>query len=354
MHRVLRTSLTWKALPPAWGPALVAGIGCGLPLLLGLFSAHPGFLWASVGAFQASQANPLHRLGMLRMLLLIALGACSAALGFWAAPWPTASLLLFSAFGLLLAWLQRFGNESGKLGVGLAVCLSLGHGQQAMGALHNPYAVAALFVLGGLWVTLLAFALRGAHGLRMWPRLPRFVSLLKVLRRHARRLPRREWRLHALGCTLACGLGGLLVNLAHLPRGYWLTVAIITTLQLEFHNSLVRAVQASAASLAAAALLVFIGHSLQSPAMMVSALLPLIVLSRAFQVNHYGLFVLQTTFCFVLLSESLSRDWHLPGVRLLNSLLGVAVALLVAQLIDLLRKRLGREAKPADAGERRE
>jgi hypothetical protein len=41
-----------------------------------------------------------------------------------------------------------------------------------------------------------------------------------------------------------------------------------------------------------------------------------VILSRALQANHYGLFVLQTSLCFVLLAESLAQDWHLAEVRL--------------------------------------
>ena len=55
---------------------------------------------------------------------------------------------------------------------------------------------------------------------------------------------------------------------------------------------------------------------------MVMTLLPLVILSRALQANHYGLFVLQTSLCFVLLAESLAQDWHLAEVRLLNALIG--------------------------------
>jgi len=190
---------------------MVAGLGCALPLLLGLFSGHTGFLWATVGAFQAAKADPLHRLGMLRMLLLIALGATSAGLGFWSAPHPWASLGLFAFYGLLLAWLQRYGSEAGKLGIGLAICLCLGQGQYGIGDFNNPQAIAVLFALGGLWVTLLAFGLRGMHGLRMWPYMPRLLSLLKVMRRHARRTPIRQWRLHALTYLLATAAGGLIV-----------------------------------------------------------------------------------------------------------------------------------------------
>ncbi|MGE8498994.1 MAG: FUSC family protein [Pseudomonas sp.] len=342
MRTVLRQTFSWHAGPPAWGPAIVAGLGCALPLLLGLFSAHPGFLWASAGAFQAAQANPLHRFGMLRMLLLTGLGACSAGLGFWAATHPLISLWLFAAFGFLLAWLQRFGTEAGKLGIGLAVCLCLGQGQYGIGSLNNPHAIAMLFILGGLWVMLLAFGLRGLHGLRMWPYMPRFISILKVLKRHAKRLPQQQWRLHAVGCTLALASAGLLVNLAGLQRGYWLTLTVVTTLQLEFQGSLVRALQSSLAGLAAAGLLILFGHSLQSPPLMVATMLPLIALSRALQANHYGLFVLQTTICFVLLSESLAQDWHLAQVRLMNALLGVALALSVALLMHGVRQRLSK------------
>ncbi|WP_043307856.1 FUSC family protein [Pseudomonas sp. ML96] len=345
MREMIRQVFSWHAGPPAWGPAVIAGLGCALPLLLGLFSGHPGFLWASAGAFQAAQANPLHRFGMLRLLLLTLLGACSAGLGFWSASHPLLSLGLFAGYGFLLAWLQRFGTEAGKLGIGLAVCLCIGQGQFGLGTLKNADAVAALFVLGGLWVALLAFGLRGLHGLRMWPYMPRFMAILRVLKRHARRLPEQRWRLHALGCTLAFAAAGLIVQLAGLQRGYWLTLALIATLQLELRGSLVRALQLSMASLAAAALLIYFGHSLQSPPLMVATILPLIILSRAFQAHHYGLFVLQVTVSFVLLAESLSHDWHLAQIRLFNSLIGVVLAMLVALLMHGLEQWLTRRTE---------
>ncbi|EXF47449.1 family membrane protein [Pseudomonas sp. BAY1663] len=345
MKRLLRQSFHWHPVRPAWGAALVAGFGCALPLLLGLFSGHPGFLWATVGAFQAAKANPLHRFGMLRMLLLIALGACSAGLGFWSATHPLISLGLFAFFGLLLAWLQRYGSEAGKLGIGLAICLCLGQGQYGIADFNNPYAIAVLFALGGLWVTLLAFGLRGMHGLRMWPYMPRLMSILRVLRRHARRTPIRQWRAHALTYMLAAALGGVIVNLAGLPRGYWLTLAVFTTLQMDLEQSLVRALQAGIGIFAAAAILIYLGHGLADPPLMVMILLPLVVLGRAFQANHYGLFVLQTTLLFLLLAETLAQDWNLPQTRLLNAAIGVGLALLVASLMHLVRRLLTRRSR---------
>ncbi|WP_312358965.1 FUSC family protein [Stutzerimonas balearica] len=345
MKHLFNQTVQWTPGRPAWGAAAVAGFGCSLPLLLGLFSGHPGFLWATVGAFQAAKANPLHRFGMLRMLLLIALGACSAGLGFWSATHPLVSLGLFAFYALLLAWLQRYGAEAGKLGIGLAICLCLGQGQHGVADFNNPAAIAMLFALGGLWVTLLAFGLRGLHGLRMWPYMPRLGRLFKVLHRHARRTPIRQWRVHALSYVIACALGGLIVNLAQLPRGYWLTLAVFTSLQMDVERSVVRAVQACLAILLAAAILIYMGHSLADPPMMVMVLLPLVVLGRAFQAHHYGLFVLQTTLGFLLLAETLAQDWNLPQVRLINASIGVGLALLVTLTMHGLRRWMFRSRR---------
>nr|WP_298138379.1 FUSC family protein [uncultured Pseudomonas sp.] len=344
MTTAIKRTFSWHAGPPTWGSAMIAGVGCALPLLLGLLSGHPGFLWATVGAFLTAQANPLHRLGMLRMLTLCGLGACCAGLGFWSANSPPIAFWLFAGFGLLLAWLQRFGSEAAKLGIGLIASLCLGQGQYGLGNFNNPSAIAMLFVLGSLWVMLLAFGLRGIHGLRMWPYMPRFLSILKVLRRRARRLPRQQWRLHALGCTLAMGLAGLLVSLAGLERGYWVTLTLAATLHLEFQGNLVRALQASLTSLAVAGLLILFGYSLQSPATMVAILLPLITLCRALQAKSYGLFMAQLSICLILLAECFAGDWQMIQQRLLNALFGVVLALFVALLVHGLRQLVKRPA----------
>ena len=65
---------------------------------------------------------------------------------------------------------------------------------------------------------------------------------------------------------------------------------------------------------------------------------------------HYGLFVVQVGISFVLLAESLAPDWHQAQGRLLNSLIGVFLALLVALLSHALQQWLERrtEALPTN------
>uniref|UniRef100_UPI002898A61B FUSC family protein n=2 Tax=Stutzerimonas stutzeri subgroup TaxID=578833 RepID=UPI002898A61B len=91
--------------------------------------------------------------------------------------------------------------------------------------------------------------------------------------------------------------------------------------------------------------LIYIGHGLADPPLMVMILLPLIVLGRAFQANHYGLFVLQTTLLFLLLAETLAQDWNLPQIRLINAAIGVGVALFVATLMHVLQMLLARRSR---------
>lgn len=348
MSNSLKHRLPWHAGPLAWGPAVIAGLGCALPLLLGLATAHSGFLWAAIGALQASQANPLNRIGMLRMLLLTGLGALSAALGLWAAYDPLLSAATFACAGLLVAWLHRFGSEASKLGIGLSISLCLGQGQFGIGNLHNPAAVAMLFALGGLWVMLLGFALRGLHGLRLWPYMPRLISLLKVLKRHAKRLPAQQWHLHAWACCLAYASAALIVNLANLSHGYWLTLAVMGTLQLGFQRNLSRALLISLATLGIACALIALGYRLQDPASMVAIALCVVILGRAMQASHYALYAAQTSLAFMLLAESISLDWHQPQMRLLNVLIGTILGLAVTWLLyslEVRRRRAQRSAK---------
>ena len=325
-------------LPNAtWGMAIIAVLGCALPLCLGLVSGHSGFLWAAIGAFQAARANPLHRFGMPRMMLLIGLGALSSGLGYWVAADLWLGVWVFGLMALALAWLQRFGNEAAKLGLGTMVCLCLGQGLQQSGDLTNPFAVAALFVFGGLWTALLAFGLRAAHGLRMWPNTPHLGGLLKALRRHAKRLPKRQWRWHALTCVIACAGAAWLVHYSALSHGYWLTLAVLVPLQLNLSQRLGYALLSAILGLVVACVIMFTAYTIGEPAKLVTLVLPLIMLCRAIQANGYGIYMLQSAGCCLLLAESLSGDWHLWQARLLSAVTGLLLSASVLVAVYCMR-----------------
>jgi hypothetical protein len=337
----------WRPSMPAFAPALIATLGCALPLLLGLFSGHSGFIWAATGAFVASLSNPLQRLGMLHMCLLVGLGAISAGAGFWADNHPIASASLFAVYGLLFAWLQRHGNETGKLGFCLVACLCLGQGQQGVGALHSGLAVGVLFAIGGCWAMFLGFGLRGVHGLRMWPELPRLKTMLRIRRLHNKRLPHYRWVLFATITVLSATLAGFIVSVMDLPRGYWLTLATFATLQLDPRFSARNTMRLAILSLVVMLLICVLGHSLQSPQQMVMVILGLIYVMRAFLARRYAAYTLQALICFILLAESLSRDWYFAMQRLENGVYGAFVALVMVVIADRLSGSVGKRRKPA-------
>ncbi|GGJ89851.1 FUSC family protein [Pseudomonas matsuisoli] len=333
--------LGWQPATPAFGPALIATLGCALPLLLGLFSGHSGFIWAATGAFIAALAKPLQRLGMLHMCLLVGLGAVSAGIGFWSDRDPVASGLLFGLYGLVFAWLQRQGREAGKFGFCLAICLCLGHGQHGIGALHSGLAVGTLFVLGGCWVMFLGFGLRGIHGLRMWPDLPSLRVVSRVQRRHNRQLPRYRWVLFATVAAISTALAGLIATFFELPRDYWMTLATFAVLQLDPRFSARNALRAAIVALVVLLLVSVLGHSLQSPQHLVLVILALVYATRAFLARRYAAYILQVLVCFVLLAEALSRDWYFAMQRLENGVYGAAIALTMVLIADRLSQKWG-------------
>lgn len=268
---------------------------------------------------------------MLRMLLLTGLGARCTGLGFWAGGHPLVSLGIFAAFGLLLAWLQRFGSEAGKLGIGLCIRAvsrprAVWYRQPAQ-SLCSGHAVHSRRIVGDAT----AFGLRGLHGLRMWPYMPRFLASSRCSGAMRSTLPRQQWRLHAPGLHA----GVLRVRFDRQSgrvdkRGYWLTLADHQHAAVGVSGQLVRALQASLA-FDAAGLLIFFGHSLQSPPIMVMTLLALVF--SAAPCKGQSLRPVRAA------DQPASCSWPraclglAPGkVRLLNALIGISSTLTVALL----------------------
>lgn len=312
---------------PAWGPALVAGLGAVLPLTLGAVTQHAGFYWATLGALVAALANPLGRLGMAGLLLLILLGACSVALGYGVAVHPLACALLFAGAALALVYLQWAGGELAKLGFALALCLCFGQGRHGDGSFDNPAAIATLFLLGGLWVALLGFGLRGAHGLWMWQPLPDWTVLSRFARRQRRAQASRLWTAGVLVAALGGALAGFFASHVDWSQSPWLTLPVFLLINLRWQRGWQRPLLAGLSLLALLALLALLGYSLAGTPLMLLTALPLSMLCRLFQARPYGLFALQGALCLLLVSETLSPDWSDPRWRLLNTALGIAIAL---------------------------
>ena len=137
----------------------------------------------------------------------------------------------------------------------------------------------------------------------------------------------------ALRVAVVTTIAVALVETLELKRGYWLTITVIVILQPYTGVTLTRALQRVIGTVLGALLAAGLGiffHDERSVLVIATifvaccvALLPL----------NYAAFSVFLTPTFVLLAEASAGDWHLAGTRVVNTLLGGALALAGARFL---------------------
>lgn len=138
---------------------------------------------------------------------------------------------------------------------------------------------------------------------------------------------------HALRVGIATGAAVLVAEAFHLKRGYWVTFSAFIILQPYTTATLRKGLQRIAGTLLGgllAAVAVALVHSeigitvlIFVGALVCMALLPV----------NYGLYAVFMTPTFILLAELGARDWHLAGVRIVNTVIGCAIGFVAARLL---------------------
>lgn len=110
-------------------------------------------------------------------------------------------------------------------------------------------------------------------------------------------------------------------------HGYWATVTVLTVMQPYTGSTFLKGLQRVVGTVVGGVLAAAVAAWLHDP----HALIPLVFvtagLSIALMPLNYGLYTIFVTLTFVLLAEMESGDWSLAGVRILNTLIGGALAL---------------------------
>ena len=138
---------------------------------------------------------------------------------------------------------------------------------------------------------------------------------------------------HALRVGLATGAAVWLAAALHLQRGYWVTFSAFIILQPYTTATLRKGLQRIAGTIVGgllAAVAVALVHSdvgvtalIFLGAFVCLALLPI----------NYGLYAVFMTPTFILLAELGARDWHLAGLRIVNTLIGCALGFVAARVL---------------------
>jgi uncharacterized membrane protein YccC len=129
--------------------------------------------------------------------------------------------------------------------------------------------------------------------------------------------------------ALAVGLTAAL----HLKRGYWVTLTAAIILQPYIGSTTLRAAQRVLGTIVGGVLTAALAALFHDPLAILALAFVFSGLSVAVLPLSYAAFSVFLTPTFVLLAEASAGDWHLAGLRIVNTVLGGGLALLGSRLL---------------------
>ena len=131
----------------------------------------------------------------------------------------------------------------------------------------------------------------------------------------------------ALRVAVVTSLAVALTEQLGLKRGYWVTITVIVILQPYTGVTMTRAVQRVLGTVLGGLLAAGLGAYFHDPRAVLVIATVFVACCVALLPVNYGAFSVFLTPTFVLLAEASAGDWHLAGTRVMNTLLGGALAL---------------------------
>jgi uncharacterized membrane protein YccC len=137
----------------------------------------------------------------------------------------------------------------------------------------------------------------------------------------------------ALRVGLVTAVAVALTAALDLKRGYWVTLTAVLILQPYTGATSVRAVQRVLGTVVGGILTAGLAALFHDPRAIFALVFVFAMLSVALLPLNYAAFSVFLTPTFVLLAEASTGDWHLAGVRILNTVLGGGLALVGSRLL---------------------
>ncbi|HEY0971654.1 MAG TPA: FUSC family protein [Gemmatimonadales bacterium] len=138
---------------------------------------------------------------------------------------------------------------------------------------------------------------------------------------------------HALRVALVTTLAVVLTGALGLRYGYWVSITVVILLQPYTGTTTARAVQRVVGTIIGGAVAAGLTAAFRDPVAILVMVPVFVALSQALFPVSYVAFAALLTPAFVLLVELRAGDWGLAWVRVLNTVLGGALALAAARLL---------------------
>jgi uncharacterized membrane protein YccC len=138
---------------------------------------------------------------------------------------------------------------------------------------------------------------------------------------------------HALRVAIVTTAAVLVAGLLHLNHGYWVTLTVIVILQPYGAATRQKAMQRVAGTILGGIVAAGLSAAFQSVIAIYVLIAIFTFLCVALLPLNYGAYAVFGTPAFVLLAEASAGDWHLAGIRIVNTLIGGTLALIGASVL---------------------
>jgi uncharacterized membrane protein YccC len=138
---------------------------------------------------------------------------------------------------------------------------------------------------------------------------------------------------HALRVGVVTTFAAAATTLLHLNHGYWATITAVVILQPYTSTTLQKALQRVLGTILGAGFAALISFAFGGTPIIFAAVFIFTVLCVTLLPLNYGAYTVFGTPAFVLLAESSAGNWHLTGVRVINTFIGGGLALLGARFL---------------------
>lgn len=139
---------------------------------------------------------------------------------------------------------------------------------------------------------------------------------------------------HALRLGVASALAIAVYKLFRVEHGYWLIITVLVIVKPVFADTRKRALERVLGSVAGGILAVIIAALIQNIAVLDILLILFSILAFSHVRTNYGFYVLfLTPFVVLMIDTVIPGDWEIAFVRILDTLIGGAIALTVSYLL---------------------
>ena len=315
-----------------WGIAVAGMLAVAIPLFVGLAVGEPTIgLLAALGGLNVALVMPGHEVSDRWPWGLLCLAASIVAIALANIMQPSIAASVVATFVWIGAWSTlRVAGKHGALAafaIGAVFIVTNGLPPQPLGP-----AVAAVAVGGAVglcWMLIAGGGPAPKGGETTWPGVRVTLAaawsrlqLSPVLRHHALRI------------ALATSASVLAYRLVDLSFGYWITLTILAILQPDPHASRIRSIQRSTGSFIGITIAaVFIYLTGDAWVLAAAASLSAFALFAMRERSYHWFVMLITPTALLMISSVFYSGVGLAGYRVLNTVLGILIALAASWLL---------------------